>query len=77
MRMVRLMFLFKTSCVIFFIPWVLFYELEATFKFIFLVYFIFFTLLSILSGFSGNSDSGKKKILLLKGKEREIIAVSL
>ncbi|KAK7331567.1 hypothetical protein VNO80_28303 [Phaseolus coccineus] len=28
------------------------------------------------NGVSGNSDTGKKKILLLKGKEREIIAVS-
>ncbi|KAH1204355.1 Regulator of nonsense transcripts UPF3 [Glycine max] len=33
-------------------------------------------LLLILSGVSGNHDAGKKKVLLLKGKEREIITVS-
>jgi len=61
----------------FFILWVLFYDVDATFKYTLLVYFIFFTLLSILSGVSGNNDAGKKRVLLRKGKEREIIAVSL
>lgn len=34
-----------------------------------------FTTLSIFSGVAGNNDNGKKKVLLLKGKEREIINV--
>lgn len=34
------------------------------------------TSLSFFGGVSGNNDAGKKKILLLKGKEREIITVS-
>ncbi|TKY71405.1 Regulator of nonsense transcripts UPF3 [Spatholobus suberectus] len=38
--------------------------------------FTYTSTLSILSGVSGNNDTGKKKVLLLKGKEREIITVS-
>jgi hypothetical protein len=45
-----------------------------------LILYLFFNqfvhLLCVLSGVSGPNESGKKKILLLKGKEREISNVS-